>query len=60
MEDGLINIVISMGLGSIPFSSTEFNYNKSPFWVKAIFTVLAVFVVIATVYLVYLGFTRKN
>ena len=60
LEDGLINLVISTGLGSIPFSTPGFNYNKSPFWVKAIFTVLAIFVVISTVYLVYLGFTRKN
>jgi hypothetical protein len=60
LEDGLINIVISIGLGSIPFSSNDFNYNKSPFWVKALFTILAVFVIFVTIYVVYLGFTRKN
>jgi|688.fasta_scaffold230695_3 hypothetical protein len=57
LEDGLINMIIGLGLSSIPFGGS-FNYKEAPKWQKVIFFLLSIFVVASSLYLIYTIFAR--
>ena len=50
VEDGLINMIIGVGLGS---SFLPIDYPKAPVWQKALLILVGIFVLAATAYLLY-------
>lgn len=55
IEDGVINIIIG---SSLSLSFIPFDYNKAPLWQKGLIISVGVLLLIATVYLLYNGFTQ--
>jgi fluoride ion exporter CrcB/FEX len=58
VEDGLINIIIGSGLIGIPITNNGFSYNTAKLYQKVLVFALSIFVVGATLYLIYLGFNN--
>lgn len=52
MEDGLINVLIGVGLGNIPLGNW-IDYKTAPLWQKVVFGFMAVFVVALSVFLIF-------
>ena len=59
LEDGLINMVIGIGLLSVAFSGTNFTYKTAPLWQKILIAAGSAFVVISSFYIVYLGVINR-
>lgn len=58
LEDGLISVIIGVALCAIPLSNGQFSNVTSPAWQKLLFTLLSIFVVVATGTVLYLVTTK--